>query len=202
MENVNHDKHNNWIQRCRIQWGIQFSKDKWRFRIKETLKTGLYCPGIYKNTQVSKLTYLLLSGNKDKHKEQRLHSTGAEVAWCWSGCEEIPHIQGQRNHSKMVGGAKSHLESNPILARAAQRAQTNLVHTRTQRFHGDWGRTVFECLLWRYGLAVDCCRDRSSGCSRPGYGISPFGKRSPLTTPQSCQNLHWTGETDSWRDQT
>ena len=36
-------------------------------------------------------------------------------------------------------------------------------------------RTVSECLLRRYGSAVDCCRDRGSGCSRPGYGINPLG---------------------------
>ena len=32
----------------------------------------------------------------------------------------------------MVGGANSYLESNPIPTRDAQRAQTKLVHTRTQ----------------------------------------------------------------------
>ena len=32
----------------------------------------------------------------------------------------------------MVGGANLHLESNPIPARDAQRAQSNLVCTRTQ----------------------------------------------------------------------
>ena len=76
-------------------------------------------------------------------------------AWRWSGCEEIPHIQGQRNPNKMVGGANSHLESNPIPPRDTQRAQTNLVHTRTQRPHRDWDRTVFECLLRRYRSAVE-----------------------------------------------
>ena len=35
----------------------------------------------------------------------------------------------------------------------------------------DSGRTVFECLLKRYGSAVDCCRGRGSGCIRLGYGI-------------------------------
>ena len=51
----------------------------------------------------------------------------------WSGGEEIPHIQGQRRSpSKMVGGANSHLESNPIPTRDAQRAQINFVCTRTQ----------------------------------------------------------------------
>ena len=34
---------------------------------------------------------------------------------------------------------------------------------------------MFEYLLRRYRSAVDCCRGRDSGCSRPGYGISPLG---------------------------
>ena len=38
---------------------------------------------------------------------------------------------------KMVGGAKSHLESNPIPTRDAQRTQTNLVCTGTHRPHRD-----------------------------------------------------------------
>ena len=41
----------------------------------------------------------------------------------------------------MVGGANSSLESNPIPIRDAQRAQTNLVCTRTQGPHRDWDRT-------------------------------------------------------------
>ena len=87
------------------------------------------------------------------------------VAQHGSGSEEIPHIQGQRSPSKMVGAgvaaaqhssdseeiphfqelrrspsktvgrAKSRLESNPIAARDAERAQTNLVCTRSQRPH-------------------------------------------------------------------
>ena len=56
----------------------------------------------------------------------------------WSSYEEITHVQGQRRSpSKTVGGVNSRLESNPIPARDAQRAQTNLVHTRTQRPHRD-----------------------------------------------------------------
>ena len=90
--------------------------------------------------------------------------------------KKVPYVQGQsRRPSKMAGRAKSCLESNPIPARDAWRAQTNLVHTRTQRPHWDWARTVFECLLPRYRSAVDCCRGRGSGCSRPGYGINPLG---------------------------
>ena len=63
---------------------------------------------------------------------------GAVAVWHGSNCEEIPHIQEQRRTpSKMVGGAKSCLESTPIPARNAQRAQTNLVQTRPQRPHRD-----------------------------------------------------------------
>ena len=76
---------------------------------------------------------------------------------------------------KMVRGAKLNLESNPVPARDVHRAQTNLLHTRTPKPHRDRARTVFECLLWRYGSAVACHRGRSSGCSRPGYGLSPLG---------------------------
>ena len=62
----------------------------------------------------------------------------AVAVWRWSNCEEIPHIQRQRRSpSKTIGREKSHLESNPIPTRDAQRAQTNLVRTRTQRPHRD-----------------------------------------------------------------
>ena len=44
----------------------------------------------------------------------------------------------------MVGGAKSHLESNSIPTRDAQRARTNpCAHQET---HRDWARPAFECL--------------------------------------------------------
>ena len=67
------------------------------------------------------------------------------------------------------------LESNPVPSRDAQTAQKTLVHTRTQRPHGDWERTVFEHLLWRYSSAVDYHRGRGSGRIRHGYGLSPLG---------------------------
>ena len=87
--------------------------------------------------------------------------------------KKIPHIQRQgRSPSKMVGEVKSHLESNPISTRDAQRPQTNIVCIRTQRPHRDWDRTVFEDLLQRYRSSLDCYRGRGSGCSRPGYGIT------------------------------
>ena len=79
----------------------------------------------------------MLAINYDKEEQRspsKMVGAGAAAVWCWSGSEEIPHIQEQRrSSSKMVGGVKLHLESNPIPARTTQRAQTNLVRTRTQR---------------------------------------------------------------------
>ena len=53
----------------------------------------------------------LTVGNSCTLTIDRLCSTGAAAAWQWSDLEEIPYIQGQRRSpSKMVEGAKSHLE--------------------------------------------------------------------------------------------
>ena len=117
----------------------------------------------------------LWGDNPHPKAEKPQQDSRCSAVWWWNDFEEILHIQGQRRSpSKMVGRVKSYLESNPIPTRDTQRAQTNLVLTRTQRPHRDWDRTVSECLLWRYGSAVDCHRDRGSGYSRPGYGISPL----------------------------
>ena len=91
----------------------------------------------------------------------KMTDMGMVAAWHWSDFEEISNVQGQRRSpSKMVGGARLRLESNPIPTRDAQRAQTHLVSTRTQRPHRDWARTVFGC---RCRSAVDCRRGRGSG---------------------------------------
>ena len=84
------------------------------------------------------------------------------------GCHQkkILHIQGQmKTHSKMIIGAKSFLESNPIPTRDTQRAQTNPVHTRTPRPCRGWARTVYECLLWKYESAEACQRAGALGAA-------------------------------------
>ena len=93
------------------------------------------------------------------------------------GCHQkkIPHIWGQRTSpSKMIGETKSHLESNPIPTKGAWRAQTKpcAQQEMPQRLSQTclW---VLGCLLQRCGSAG---RGRGSGCSRPGCGISPFGR--------------------------
>ena len=99
----------------------------------------------------------------------------------------IPHIQGKRrSHSKMIGGAKLHLEPNPISARDAQSAQTKPFAHQTKQRLSQICLWVFKCLLWRCGSAVACCRDRGSGCSRPGSHSmwhKPSWRKSPLVPP-------------------
>ena len=61
------------------------------------------------------------------------------------------------------------------------------------------GQNCVECLLWRYGSAVACCRGRGSGCSRPGYGLLEEVAINPTI---ELPDLYRTGDTDSWRAQT
>ena len=48
---------------------------------------------------------------------------------CWSGPEEIPHAQGKRNPSKMVGVARGHQRANTLKPYSQKTSQSN--HTRT-----------------------------------------------------------------------
>ena len=56
----------------------------------------------------------------------------------WSNCEEIPYIQGQRSPSKMVGGAKAHLKSNPTPTRDCTLPDSGRGQTEPSA-HQDWG---------------------------------------------------------------
>ena len=85
--------------------------------------------------------------------------------------KKVPHIQGQRRSpSKMVGGVKLHLESNPIPARDTWRDKPKPCAHQEPETPQKPSQTclwVFECLLQRYGSAAACHRDRGSGWSRP-----------------------------------
>ena len=48
---------------------------------------------------------------------------------CWSSCEEIPHAQGKRNVSKMVGIARGHQRADTLKPYSQKTSQSN--HTRT-----------------------------------------------------------------------
>ena len=48
---------------------------------------------------------------------------------CWSSHEEIPHAQGKRNPSKMVGVARGHQRADTLKPSSQKTSQSN--HTRT-----------------------------------------------------------------------
>ena len=48
---------------------------------------------------------------------------------CWSSREEIPHTQGKRNPSKMVGVARGHQRADTLKPYSQKSSQSN--HTRT-----------------------------------------------------------------------
>ena len=99
----------------------------------------------------------------------------------------------------MLGEVKSCLESNPISARDAQRHPTK--HCLHQK-------PVIPQRLSQTCVGVFC---RGMGQQSPATGTGaldevdlwhkPSRRQSPLTPPQSRQNLHKTGEMDSWRAQ-
>ena len=51
------------------------------------------------------------------------------AALCWSSREEIPHAQGRRNPSKMVGVARGHQRADTLKPYSQKTSQSN--HTRT-----------------------------------------------------------------------
>ena len=51
------------------------------------------------------------------------------AALCWSSHEDIPHAQGKRNPSKMVGVARGHQRADTLKPCSEKTSQSN--HTRT-----------------------------------------------------------------------
>ena len=54
---------------------------------------------------------------------------GAVAVLCWSSCEEIPHAQGKRNSSKMIGVARGHQRPDTLKPYSQKTRQSS--HTRT-----------------------------------------------------------------------
>ena len=48
---------------------------------------------------------------------------------CWSSREEIPHVQGERNPTKMVGVVRGHQRADTLKPQSQKTSQSN--HTRT-----------------------------------------------------------------------
>jgi len=124
--------------------------------------------------------------------ESSLVLAGTAAAQHWSGCEEKPQVQGQRGPSKRVGGANSYLESNLITTRDTQRAQTLCAPVAR-----DPTETETElCLSISCGGMSQQWTDAGARLwvQQTWVWHKPSWRRSSLTPPQSCQNLHRTGK--------
>ena len=174
----------------RLQWRLRAQRTSWNegtvLRVQEK-KVSRVCWQNVRHVctekeegRVAEVAFLIFRGvlisprAENAQQYDRSWSGGCivlEQIWGDTPCpraKEKPQKDGRR--SKIM------FRINPISDKDAQRAQTSLVHTRTQRPHRDWDRTVFECLPSRYGSEVTCHKGGDSGCGRPGYGISPLGR--------------------------
>ena len=91
---------------------------------------------------------------------------GAAAALCWSRRGEIPHAQGKRNPSKMVGVARGHQRADTLKPYSQKTSQSN--HTSTTALSnsmklshapgatqsgGSWWRGLTECGPLEKGMA-------------------------------------------------
>ena len=99
---------------------------------------------------------------------------------CWIPPKKISYIQGQRRSpNKMVGVAKSLLESNPISSKESQRVQTKPCVPQTPQET----ESHLPLSVWvspeEARITSGRCRDRGSGCDRPGRrscNVNPLGR--------------------------
>ena len=116
--------------------------------------------------------------------ERQLCGAGAVALQLCSDFEEIAHIQGQRRSpSKMVGGAKSCLESRPIPGRDAQRAQTHLVCTRTKRLPQRLRQTCFWVSPEEVRVSSGLLQGQGLWVQQTWVWHMPSWRRWPLTPP-------------------
>ena len=93
---------------------------------------------------------------------------GSVVGLTATSSERLCHTQVCCTQSPCLG-------SSPLLTRTSSgNTQTHFVCSRAQR-PTETETELFQHLLWRKRSAADYRRDKGSGCSRPGYGMSPLG---------------------------
>ena len=102
----------------------------------------------------------------------------------------IPHAKGhRRSPRKTVGGAKLHLESNPLPTRDSWKDQTKpCVHQETPQRLNLICLWLFEYLLWRYRSSVACCLRQGLWVQQTWLWQKPSWRKSPLTPPIFTQD--------------
>ena len=59
--------------------------------------------------------------------------------FCWSTCEEIPHIQGKRNPSRTVGTERGHQTAERLKPQSHLITQTTALSNSMKLSHALWG---------------------------------------------------------------
>ena len=135
---------------------------------------GLYLHG----AGVSMRKYYISKGREAPTRwqtlEQQLCRAGGACTlpdWLW---EDTPSPRAKEKPQQNCRRSEIAYRSKPhICQRCLESSDIPCVH---QDPDTPWRlRTVFECLLRGYRSAVECFGSNGSGCSRPGYGISPLG---------------------------
>ena len=71
--------------------------------------------------------------------------SGAAAVLCWSSREEIPHVQGKRNPSKMVGAERGHQRADRLKPQSQTTSQSdNMDHSLSNSMklsHAMWGHS-------------------------------------------------------------
>ena len=128
---------------------------------------------------------------------------------CWSSREEIPHAQGKRNPSKMVGVARGHQRSNTLKPYSQKTSQSN--HTRTtassnsmKPSHACWatqdGRVMVERSDRAWSTGEGNGKPLQSSClENPMTSVKRQNDRIPKEElPRSVGAQYATG--DQWRN--
>ena len=95
-----------------------------------------------------------------------IQGKGAAAALCWSSPEEIPHVQGKRNPSKVVGIAREHQRADTLKPYSHKTSQSDhMDHSLVQlnetkpccvgppKIGGSWWRGMTECDPLEKGMA-------------------------------------------------
>ena len=114
---------------------------------------------------------------------------------------DTPHPRAKEKPQQVGRRGEIAFGIKPHTARDVRRAQTNLVCISTQRPHSDPQNCVWVSPM-EVRISSGLPRGRGSGVQQAWVWHKPSRKRSPLTPPYNHQNLHRTGETDTWRAQT
>ena len=131
---------------------------------------------------------------------------GDPAGQCWSSSclvledfKEIPQVQGQRSPSKTAGGAKLFRIKPHTRQRHSEVSNKPCGHQETPQRRSQNSVSVSPAEAW---VSSGLLQEAGALGTVDLVWHKPSWRKALLIPPMSHQNLHRTGETDSWRAQT